>query len=351
MLTIFATALLAACGYAGPPKPPSLDLPEPPTDVRAVRKGNDVYLAWTVPAETTDGLAIRNYGPTRICRSMLPAMTNCTSPVGEVAPPAIPPGKTPALKLQQSFTDAVPGNLLASNASGQVFYAVSVLNPRGRSAGVSNLVSVPAVVSSPPPSDFRAEVTAAGIVLRWTPIPHIAEIPQIRHLYRVYRREASGTVDTIVGEAPLDSPQLIDHGFDWGKTYFYRAAVVTLIQIPAEPEREFESDDTPSVQVFAHDIFPPAVPTGLEAAFSGVGQKPFIDLIWTPDNEADLVGYNVYRREDGGKPQKINSEPAKTPSFRDSDVISGHAYIYSVSAVDVRGNESARSGEASETAP
>lgn len=351
LLTVVATALLIACGYPGPPKPPSLNLPEPPSDLSAIRKGSDVHLSWTVPTETTDGLAIHSYGATRICRSTDPAMIDCTAAIGEVAPTVVRSDTAPAPKLQQGFTDSLPGALLSNSASAEIFYAVSVLNGRGRSAGISNLVNVPAVTTPLPPADFRGEVTAEGITLHWIPLSHLAETRDVHRVYRVYRREASGTLDTIVGEAPLDASQLTDHSFDWEKTYLYRATIVTFIHLPAEPEREFESDDTPPVRVFAHDIFPPAVPTGLQAAFSGVGQQPFIDLIWTPDNEADLAGYIVYRREADGEPKRINSQSVKTPSFRDANVLSGHTYIYSVSAIDIRGNESAHSGEASETVP
>ncbi len=68
---------------------------------------------------------------------------------------------------------------------------------------------------------------------------------------------------------------------------------------PGKPEVEVEGDDTPVVVVFAHDVFPPAVPTGLQAVFSGVGQAPFVDLVWSPDTEADLAGYNIFRHEEG----------------------------------------------------
>jgi len=105
------------------------------------------------------------------------------------------------------------------------------------------------------------------------------------------------------------------------------------------------------VKVFAHDVYPPAVPSGLQAVFSGVGQPPFIDLIWSPVTDADLAGYNVYRREDDGPSAKTNSELVKTPALRDSNVSSGKKYFYSVSAVDLRGNESARSEETSESVP
>jgi fibronectin type 3 domain-containing protein len=105
------------------------------------------------------------------------------------------------------------------------------------------------------------------------------------------------------------------------------------------------------VAVFAHDIFPPAVPTGLQAVFSGVGQSPFVDLVWSPDTEADLAGYNIFRHEENQQPVKLNSEPVKTPSFRDSNVQSGKKYFYAVSALDERNNESGKSEEASEQVP
>lgn len=351
LLIITATAILAACGYPGAPRPPSLNLPQPVTDLHATRKGNNVFLSWTVPVETTDSLAVRHIGPTRVCRGTSSPLSDCTSPVGEVAALPPPSGKTPAPKLKQSFTDPLPATLLSDDPSAQILYAVSVLNDRGRSAGISNVADVSAVVTPTPPTDFHAEVTAAGVVLSWTPIAQAAGPPDTRRLYRIYRGEAGGKTDTIAGEAPLNSSQLVDQGFDWEKTYLYHATVVTIIDSPGKPERQFEGDDTPSVKVFAHDIFPPAVPSGLQAAFSGVGQQPFIDLIWTPDTEADLAGYNVYRHEERGEPTKLNSQPIKTPSFRDTGVASGHTYIYSVSAIDVRGNESAHSSEASESVP
>jgi fibronectin type 3 domain-containing protein len=89
----------------------------------------------------------------------------------------------------------------------------------------------------------------------------------------------------------------------------------------------------------------------LQAVFSGSGQQAFMDLIWAPVADADLEGYNIYRHEGEAAALKVNSEPVKTPAFRDTQVEAGKTYFYSVSAVDQRGNESARSEEASERAP
>jgi hypothetical protein len=172
-------------------------------------------------------------------------------------------------------------------------------------------------------------------------------------LYRVYRGEASANSETVAGEIALtdeSSPALLDRGFEWEKIYDYRLTVVTVIA-QRGPELQVEGEDTPTVTVVAHDVFPPATPAGLQAVFSGPGQKPFIDLIWGPDMEPDLAGYNVYRHQAGGQAVKLNSDLVKTPTFRDTDVLAGHQYFYSVSAVDVRGNESVRSEEAGEAAP
>jgi hypothetical protein len=360
LLTLSAAAFVG-CGVPGIPKPPSLDLPEPVTDLHAVRKGESVYLDWTVPSETTDRLAVRHPGVTRICRSPDPAMRECANPVGEVPAPQVSgasPRQTkvpkPTAKLQANYRDDLPQALLVENPAAQIFYAISVLNENGRSAGISNVVRVPALAALPPSSDFRPQVAAEGVVLSWSAIPSVPETPGLQHMYRVYRRPEGENADTVAGEVPLDAssaPQLVDHSFEWEKTYFYRATVVSVIHEAGKPEIQFEGDDTPAVKVFAHDVFPPAVPSGLQAVFSGAGQQPFIDLIWAPDTEADLAGYNVFRHEVGSEPAKINTELAKTPAFRDMNVAPGKTYIYSVSAVDVRGNESSRSQEASEAVP
>lgn len=356
----FAITLgLTGCGVPGIPRPPSLKLPQPVTNLRAVRKADRVFLAWTVPAETTDALSVRHLGITRICRSTDAASTDCSNPVGTVPPP--PPANSRArssaasnAKVTASYTDQLPSAVLSNDPASGFCYAVSVLNQNGRGAGLSNKVAVPAVIALPPPSDFQAQVTADGIRLTWTGPPHPAETPELHHLYRVYRRESGGKADTVAGEIPFGTSQtysLLDHTFEWEKTYDYRATVVDVIDVKGGPETQFEGDDTASVRVFAHDIFPPAVPSGLQAVFSGPGQQPFIDLIWMPDTDADLAGYNVYRREAGTPEQKMNSELINMPAFRDTNVARGRNYFYSISAVDVRGNESARSAEASERVP
>jgi hypothetical protein len=144
---------------------------------------------------------------------------------------------------------------------------------------------------------------------------------------------------------------LIDQNFEWEQSYSYHAETFTVVAQAGSTDVLIDGDDTVEIKVFAHDVFPPAVPSGLQAVFSGPGQERFIDLIWTPVGDADLDGYNVYRREAGGVAMKLNLELVKTPAYRDMKVEAGKTYFYSVSAVDERGNESARSEESSERVP
>jgi hypothetical protein len=371
---LLVVAPLSCCGTPGAPLPPELELPKPVVDLRAVRKGDHVYLSWTVPTKTTEHANVRYLGGTRVCRS-LSTITNCRNPIGELAPSKrpMPAAKNAAsLSSQAGYADKLPENLQEQNPAGEITYAVAVFNESGRSAGFSNQVKVPAAPTLPPPADFRAQPSANGVILSWTGIPEPSGNGAIRHAYRIFRREEGSIKDVSFPEmflgASSEPLQLIDHSLEWEKTYLYRATIATEIKTGTrqecppgvEPEpgsstcasyASVEGEDSPAVRIYAHDVFAPAVPAGLQAVASGVGQAPFIDLIWSPDNDADLAGYNIYRREEESQPLKINSEVVNPPAFRDTNVQSGRRYFYSVSAVDLRGNESARSQEASETMP
>jgi hypothetical protein len=360
--SVLLAALLTSCGVTGAPMPPSLELPKPVTDLRAVRKGDKVYLAWTVPTQTTDRQTVRHLGPTRICRSLEITMSDCGAPVGEVPPSHVPRPSAPlakpgsaAGKVQASYTDTLPQQLQQENLRAQIIYAVSVLNQSARSAGLSNQAHISALPAVPPPGGFHAEIAADGVRISWMcPSVFPPTLEGVQYRVRVYRRAEDSQTDNKVAEPDLmncHEPQALDQTFEWEKTYYYRASVVTIIPKTDQPNIEIEGDDTPLVEVFAHDVFPPGVPSGLQAVSSGVGQAEFVDLIWAPVTDADLAGYNVYRHQEGGQPVKINSELVKTPAFRDTSVASGAKYLYSVSAVDLRGNESARSEEASEAVP
>jgi len=349
---LLVSALLAGCASPGVPLPPSLELARPVTDLRAFRKGDKVHLTWTIPTQTTDHQNLRHGGIAEVCRAVGTAMKTCGTPIARIQFQSVARNAN-ANKNLGNYTDQLPSTGQAPTTS-EFVYALSILNPYGRSAGLSNQVQVPAAAVLQPPSEFRTQLTAEGVQLSWNAVT-APQIPGLRFVYRVYRREQGSKKDVIAGELPVsgqESLSLLDHSFEWEKTYDYHLTVVTIVAESNGSEQQVEGEDTPSVRVVAHDVFPPAAPSGLQAVFSGPGQKPFIDLVWTPNTEPDLAGYNVYRREEGGGGAvKLNSELIKSPAFRDNEAAPGHKYVYTVSAVDVRANESPRSEEASEGVP
>jgi len=360
LMCILACAGLTACGTPGAPMPPELELARPVTDLRAARKADRVYLAWTVPTQTTDHQTVRHPGPTRICRSFGLENGECKTPAAEIPaarfplPPFDSKKGAPAPKIQASYTDVLPQDLQAQNPVGEITYAVSVLNESARSAGLSNLVHVPSAPTLSPPQHFSAEVRSDGVMLSWECPAAGTANPSIGHRLRLYRREQAEQSPARIGDVELadcSQSQFLDQTFEWEKHYNYYAAMVTVVSLPGKPEVEVEGDDSPMVPVLAHDIFPPAAPTGVQAVFSSVGQAPFVDLVWSPDTEADLAGYNVFRHQEGSQPLKLNSEPVKTPAYHDTNVEPGKKYFYSVSAVDERNNESAKSEEVNEQVP
>jgi hypothetical protein len=348
--------LLSSCAQLGPPLPPSLELPKPPTDLRASRKGNHVTLAWSEPTLTTDRKSVRYIGPTLICLSLEYEMTECGSPVAVLPEPSAAAHKSDSARpAAETYTGTLPAAMQPLDPAAEVTYAVEVLNRNARGAGLSNRVHLSAVATLPPPADLAAELTGDGVVLTWTSAGESQTVPNIQHRYRVYRRDESSGKDAIAGEVAIPALEpgpahFTDSTFEWEKTYLYRITAVTIIKRP-DSEVQVEGDDTAPVRVIAHDVFPPSVPSGLQAAYSGEGQKPFIDLIWAPVTNADLAGYNIYRSEGNAAAIKLNSDLVRSPSYRDSVVGSGKTYTYSVSAVDVRGNESQRSEPTSEPVP
>ena len=346
-----------ACGTPGAPQPPSLRLPKPVDNLSGERKGTRVVLTWTQPTQTTDKQNIRRPVVTRICRAVdqFP-MASCREVVKELT--------ASEMTSLPSSGNAKPKVVFEAVISPQQMgphqyaaYAIEVLNDRSRSAGLSNQVRIPFAMTLPPPSDLTVEVTPSGPVLHWTGQSR-AQIGPANQLYsfryRVFRRIPGESNYVQVGEAQLDGPKYIvpDTSFEWEHTYEYKVASVTEILQPAvRTQNEIEGDDSAIARVMVHDAFPPATPTGLQAVYSGVGQKLFIDLSWAPNTEADLAGYIVFRHEQGQPPVALNKDPVKAPAFRDDSVSPGHTYYYSARSVDVRGNASELSAETHETVP
>jgi fibronectin type 3 domain-containing protein len=247
--------------------------------------------------------------------------------------------------------DTLPAQLGEQNPAGFVRYAVEILNTRERSAGLSNQVLIPVALTIPPPEDLSVKIEADGVLISWSGA-NVPPAPEgLTYRFRVTRSPAGANAYIALADVEPESEGFyLDKTFAWETKYDYRITSVTLVHSQGV-NMAVEGDDSKAAETFTRDIYPPAEPTGLQAVFSSVGQKPFVDLTWAPNLEGDLAGYNVFRQFGNGEPSKLNKQVVLVPSFRDESVVPGKTYFYSVSAVDLRGNESPRSAETTEAVP
>lgn len=346
---------LTGCGTPGAPQPPSLNIPKPVRDLQATRKGEVITLTWTNPTETTDGALVRKTGKIFVRRGFVAsensAPVTTTAPLNELPlKPALKDAQPPAAVFNDSLT-----NIQAPLSANFAVYLVQAANGSGRSSGDSNQVFAPLVSMPSTPKNVRVDVIPDGVRIAWDHVLPSRKDSSltVQYGYRIMRRLEGSKQPVVVAErsAGNEAMAVIDKGIEWEKKYQYWITPITSWQQDEKYKGVAEGEDSPIVTVVTKDMFPPAVPTGLQAVFSGVSQKAFIDLTWTPNSDPDLAGYNVYRGAENQQPVKINSDLVKTPASRDNAVQPGTKYFYSVSAVDLRGNESARSQETSETVP
>ncbi|HXA86024.1 MAG TPA: hypothetical protein VNZ47_13160 [Candidatus Dormibacteraeota bacterium] len=345
-------ASLLGCGVPGAPLPPSADIPRFVGDLKAIRKGDTVTLTWTVPTETSDGELIRKPGKMLVQRALSsgPNSNLVFQTISELPlQPTLKEGRGEQATAKDTLT-----NVLHSGTADFAVYAVLAQGHNGKSFGLPNRVSVPLVPNLAPPQNVSAKPVPTGIMISWegSGPAQVTSQKQTQYAYRLMRRLQGAKDPVLVTQLnPADpAKSFIDTEIEWEKTYQYWIVSVTLWQ-DGNRKGEIEGEDSPVVEVLAHDSFPPANPTGVQAVFTASTPKSFIDITWTANTEPDLAGYNVYRRTGNEPPVKINSELVKTPRFADPGIQPGMRYFYAVTAVDLRGNESGKSEETSEAVP
>jgi hypothetical protein len=381
-------AFVAGCASPGPPRPPSLNLPEVVKDLSAERVGDVVHLHWTTPEMTTDRIDVKGAMTAEICRVTMsaPASQTACTPITRLT---VQSGPTQGAEALPQVLTVDPPALLA--------YRVQLFNVHGRSAGLSPEAFAAAGAAPPAVEQLRATPTREGAMLEWHqkstsavveldrlpvgPDGVVVEPPQrkpaakssskatIKGPTASHPKPASSSGPKplqMTATAPVevrlrtpiqpdDTGGTIDHTAQAGETYRYTAQRVRSVSVGGHA-LELRSAVSSSATVAMRDTFPPHTPSGLEAVPGGAtAADRSIDLSWTPDTDADLAGYIVYRQEVdersvvAGTATRLNITPVAGPAYRDQTAIAGHRYAYRVTAVDTAGNESAPSADVQET--
>lgn len=304
-------ALSASCGYVGPPQPPALNLPQPIADLSAVQTGDKIVVRFTTPSQTTENLAITKLRTIELAVGTDASFANAHRY-------QIPPGELGAREFEIPARERI---------GQQVTLGIRTTGQSGRESDWSNRSFL--IVGTPlsKPADVTPSNTAQGVALRWT-----GNAPR----YRVFRSVLGDPMPVFETAGESDTAEFVDTLTVFGVRYAY-----IVMGLSGDSQ---ESPRSEPVEIETVDKFAPAVPTGLSASSQGNA----VDLSWTPSNEEDLGGYNLFRATDDG-PFALYQRNLLLPAYHDAGVESGKRYRYSVSAIDKSGNESERSEETSAT--
>lgn len=299
---VAATLAAPACGKRGDPLPPLPRSPQAATGLVLAQRGNEVVLQAVAPRATTAGAPLGVF-------EVYVFQTVGAGDIEQLAKPVrirVAPGET--------FTKAWPLPIPGTN----VRVAVRGVNGRQRGPFAETMLLVQA--PPPAPTGLASSLDAGGVVLTWT-----------GGAARVYRRSQDGTY-----AAPLDAKAVPapfrDATVTPGQSWCY------VVRAVAGPQGLAESAPSTEACVGVRDVFPPAVPAGVAALAAG----GVVDVSWSPSTEADLASYRVYRASDGA-PARLAELPAGETRHRDETAVAGVPYVYTVTAVDKDGNESAPS--------
>jgi hypothetical protein len=298
----------SGCGYPGEPLPPALRRPVRVADLAVVERGSKVYVQFSVPSITTEGLPIKGRPDIELRVGPMPA-DGFTFPKWEKASDRV---LDSTIHVDNSMAAA---EIDASKLYGRtVVIAVRVHGPHGQDVGWSRPETLDLILPLPVPEGLSPTDAPDAIRLDWH-----AGAPE----FRIFRKAPEDAAFRQIGSS--DKPSYSDNTIEYGKTYQY------LVQsVEKTGERYAESEPSATVTFKPVDKFPPAVPVGLTA----IPASRNIELVWDRDTERDLASYQVYR--DG---KKI-AEGLTAPAYSDKDVKPGVRYRYQVLAVDTAGNSS-----------
>jgi len=316
---VLAALTAAGCGYEGQPLPPLANVPGRVTDLSANQRGSQLIVRFTPPQLTTEGFPIKP--PPNLDVRVGPA----AEPFNEEAWAAGARKLSPTTGPNNATNYETPATQWAGK---DVIVGVRAVGNNGKQSPWT-FEPVPIVPPPQPPSDLRAENTAAGVRLSWNP----GNVPNPAADFRIYRKTASGDFMPV---EDISQTSWIDASTQFGQEYSYK--VQALVKL--SENHQAESELSPETSVKTVDVFPPATPTGLQTAAAPTA----VELTWNSNSEPDLAHYRIYRSASNGPFERV--EEVDLPAWSDRNVEAGKQYRYQVTAIDRSGNESPRSDTA-----
>lgn len=371
LLALAALVALPGCGHRGDPLPPLRHTPPGLAEFRLAQRGETLEISALAPGASVDGIPyerlvvellhaegtkdLEKAGTRRELEAYARQRVAVTLPLpppgtivraaargiagGEKGPRTL----TMAIVVQPLVSE--PSELRARLVAAGVELAWAGVVPEPVDAAVKpprppGMPGLPGAAGAPgaepgaPPAavqDFHASPGSSAPPGALSTGEAGARVVEPRKAgFHVYRRVGTESYRLPLAQEPLADRRATDETAPRGATACY------VVRAVASSDPLVESAASNEACVEVRDIEPPAAPGGLAVLPRDAG----LEVLWTPSSESDLGGYRVYREAPGEPRRKLaDVEPGRS-SWLDTSARAGVSYLYSVTAVDLAGNES-----------
>jgi hypothetical protein len=331
---------LSSCGKKGDPGLPMPVVPDAPSKFQAVARAEGVFILWRAPDKNANETPLTDLAGFKIMRANEPIDKFCPRCPKNTAQLADIPykgdrGKVPEKKLNYYQDAALEDGMV-------YFYQMNAYNEREKDGKSTKPLLV--YWDKPPAGAVGLKADREGKLLKlsWQPVLESGSPVEGFAGYNVYRTTQQGVYDEgPINKEPVQKPAFEDAPEKIDMTYYYTVRSSRMVK-----ETMIESSPSNELQVAYMDISAPDAPKSLVA----IPRPGGVELKWLGSLQADIAGYNIYRREAGGF-VRLNSQLVKQNSWLDASARPGGSYVYGVTTVDssARANESPMSEHATVT--
>ena len=320
------------------PSPPVAITPAKIKNLKALPRGDAIFLSWGIPQKNTDGSNLLDLQGFKILRSEINFEKMCLECpkkfllLYDIDYKTYLMANPQATRIEYSDRELHYKNVYSYRVVS--YTAHNQLSPK--SNGQDIFWDVPSL----PPRNLEAALQEKTVTLTWQEPAALKDGTPLEGMagYNLYRKMPGETYPlSPINEKVITTLACRDKGIELDKDYLYTLRAVRKVR-----ETLLESEGCEEVSITTTDRIPPGVPTGLIA----IPFKEGITLKWDENEEPDLMGYNLYRKAEGESDfKRLNDALLRRATYLDRLVENRAYYTYTVTAVDdaTQPNESALS--------
>lgn len=329
LLTLFLVFSYTSCGKAGNPSTPMPKIPQAVSNLKAEILCEGVELRFSPPTSYVGDKPIAEPLSCAIYREIEPTVAKKkqqAKPVRIALLNTADLGNDYHLGETITYTDknlTLPdiNQSLAEKEAPKLptlrYYVLTWIKKK-KPSEPSNKVEIGYSLPPTLPKGFTATSTPNGLKVAWDVVTLDCQENELTQdvLYEI-REQGSPPSKAVT----VEQPEYLDRDVTDNTQYSY-------LVVAKSGEARSQPAETP---LFTYiDTFPPEAPRNI--IFSA-GQSS-VSFLWEPNVEADFLGYNVYRREEGGNWEKLNQEPLTANSFVDNTIVKAQRYQYYFTTLD-----------------